>query len=219
MGRLWSKIASWLRRDLPDLDAVALGEAVTPPEGCGEVSPENGDPMPVTSWKVWRHVMTEMLKLEGWAPCRFANRLGPTDGIGWVYGVVSGDFGVWCQPFPCCKYPSEEERENTTMVLAALTHLPTGMGIGLFLNAATAAEAVHIITPLAEWRAAPNMAEEDDGARERWNDLMLKARAAWAFNGIDVASDLHAHNGPERRRVDVWGHSCNGEARHEGKPM
>jgi hypothetical protein len=195
-----------------------VGELTIEAAGAQERT-DSEDRARITSWKSWKFTMGELKPREGWAACRFANRLGPTDKIGWVYGVARGAFGVWCQPFPCCIETPGEDPHHDTLILAAITHIPTGMGLGLFRDADTACCAAIIIEGLEEWRNAPPLDADDETNRSRqiWNDMMTKAVATWKFNGIGQAMALHAHNGPNGDRLNVWMAGSVEEQPQQGK--
>lgn len=173
-------------------------------------------------WAQWRHEMECMTAdaLEGWAPCRFVNRLGVHDNIAWVFGVAKGHFGIFTQPYPVCHHPHDMESEATatfepSAILAAVTHLPTGFGMGIFHDRATACHACDLIAGMPEWRQMPQT-EDNDVARGRWREVMGRVNQTWEFNGINWSMDWHAHNGPGGGELGIWTKS---EAHlNEGKP-
>lgn len=155
-------------------------------------------------WAKWLAIMHEH-PVPGWAPCRFVNRLGPTDRIGWVFGVVRDSFGVWSQPYPVCHHPMDEADHDfkPSAILAAITHLPTGMGMGVFNDRATACAAAELLDGLEDWRNMP----QTDGSKpsqERWGSLVQKVYRTWEFNGIDYSADWHAHNGVGGEHIGIW---------------
>jgi hypothetical protein len=108
---------------------------------------------------------------------------------------------VWRSPFEVCVVEDVigGEPRRLQLLLAAVTHLPTGMGLGLFNAAETACEAVNLIADLEEWREAPVLGDgEAPEANARWRELMHKATMAWRFNGIAITPGMHAHQGNHR---------------------
>jgi hypothetical protein len=166
-------------------------------------------------WGKWRECMQHYFEAhDGWSPCRFANRLGAGLQIGWVFGITKGAFGVWTKPYLVCHH---YEETADSAILAAITHLPSGMGIGIFNDRQTACLAVDLVLSMEDWKCTP----EIDGSKEskaRWDSLMAKARHTWEFNGIDWSTDRHAHmsdnlGSPE---IGIW--TFNPDNLIEGKP-
>lgn len=155
-------------------------------------------------WVKWLEIMNEH-PVPGWAPCRFVNRLGPTDRIGWVFGVVRDSFGVWSQPYPVCHHPMDEADHDfkPSAILATITHLPTGMGMGVFNDRATACAAAELLDGLEDWRNMPQT-DGSEPSKERWGSLVQKVYRTWEFNGIDYSADWHAHNGVGGEHIGIW---------------
>lgn len=155
-------------------------------------------------WTKWLEIMHQC-PVPGWAPCRFVNRLGPSERIGWVFGVVRDNFGVWSQPYPVCHHPLNESDEEfkPSAILAAMTHLPTGMGMGIFNDRATACTAAELLDGMEDWRGMPQT-DGSEASKTRWRDSQQKVFRTWEFNGIDYSADWHAHNGPGGEELGIW---------------
>lgn len=160
---------------------------------------------PGETWTRWR-MNAKQIAVPGWSACRFANKWGWGDEVRWVYGVVQGPWGLWRQPYPVCHHPLEgddEEEFEPNEILYALTHLPSGYGMGIFKSATVAAEAVKAILPLVDWENAPET-DSSLASIDAWRDLCDKAKKAWTFNGITQSIDWHAHNGPGGEELPIW---------------
>lgn len=135
------------------------------------------------TWAAWKREL-DAGALPGWAVCRFANRIGP-DHAAFVFGIVRGSFGIWRQPFDVCAAGTD----STERILTCLTHLPSGLGVGIFSNREVAAEAAE----LAE-RVCPGWATIDPDDRASWNDVHSRTGAAWSGIGVRYATDAHCHD-------------------------
>lgn len=151
---------------------------------------DNGLPdggMRPVAWAGWaKHVGS--LERDGWAPARFPVRSSVGRGV-FVNGLVRAPFGIWLSQFPVC---DDNADEQAIMQLATMTHLHSGLAIGIFLSiddAVTAAEAAVAVVPEHIWRANdPN--ETGDAT---FMELLNRTISAWSFRGIRVSSTRHAH--------------------------
>jgi hypothetical protein len=226
-GRAGNPIIETFRMKIPDGANVeeakrAITEimgGITADETRPGIRPPYDGPAEAMTWDTWRACMTEMGHIPGWAPARFCNRLGADQRTGWVFGHAKGNFGVWTQLYPVCRHPMTEgadtDEDDDDAILAAVTHLPTGMGIGVFHDRQTACAACDILEPLVDWHLAP----EVDGTEEnrlRWRELMCRSTQALEFNGITWSMNWHAHNGPGGPEIGIWTRST--EALTANKP-
>lgn len=135
------------------------------------------------TWAAWKREL-DAGAMPGWAVCRFANRIG-ADQAAFVFGVVRGSFGIWRQPFNVCAAGADP----TEHILTCLTHLPSGLGVGIFSTREIAAEAAE----LAE-RVCPGWATIDPDDRASWNEVHTRTGAAWSGIGVRYADDAHCHD-------------------------
>lgn len=171
-----------------------------------------GNEMP---WPDWRKLERELAAPAGWSACRFPTwRPGDEPGgeqaglCAFVFGITRGDFGVWCSPFAVCTTDDDgiltDRRED---VLAAVTHLPSGLGMGIFADREAAVANVLIVEKLGiDWRAKKQLIED-----------YARVQQARAFAGITICRGRHAHIGsPEGPRVAIWERTAAAVA--EGRP-
>lgn len=144
------------------------------------------------TWAKWKREF-DANELDGWGFCRFANRTGP-DNVNFVFGWVSGPFGIWEQPFECC----DAEEGDGRRILAALTHLPSGLGFGLFKTRELAAIAAEAIEVMVDWR------EVDPANDAQWRFINDEFRNLWVRHGI--VPNPHAHAHLEDRTAAIWHH-------------
>ena len=159
--------------------------AIKPPEDAGADG---------WTWEAWSAEMNSMA-FPGWSPCRFAHRTSPRgqpDAARFVFGITRGPFGLWQQNFDVCGYDTEAEAWNQeTGILTCLTHLPTGMGLGLFNGKDAAALAADTAMrtcpnwPETEWSTTPG---------SPWMVIIDRTVSAWAMLGISSAENAHAHD-------------------------
>lgn len=135
------------------------------------------------TWTAWKRELAAV-GMPGWAVCRFANRTGP-DSAAFVFGIVRGSFGIWRQPFDVCAAGAD----RTEHVLTCLTHLNSGLGIGIFASREIAAEAAEIAD-----RVCPAWQTLDPDDRATWGDAFERTRAAWAGIGVRYVEDSHCHD-------------------------
>lgn len=145
------------------------------------------------SWEAWQKEMAA-LAFPGWSPCRFAHRTTPHDGgdrARFVFGITSSAFGIWKQPFEVCSVDAIGEYQRSSKILACLTHLPSGMGLGIFKGPDAAALAADTMI-----RACPQMADVayDATKGSPWSTLIERSVSAWKAIGIEPSADSHAHD-------------------------
>lgn len=161
-------------------------------------------------WPQWRALESEIAAPEGWSACRFPTwRPGERDGeeagiCAFVFGITRGAFGIWHSPFPVCVTDDDgmftEQRED---VLAAVTHLPSGLGMGIFADRASAVASCNAAVGLGiDWR---QIAPTSPAGQRDWIESVSRLKQARAFAGIDICRNRHAHVGtPEGRQVPIW---------------
>lgn len=135
------------------------------------------------TWSAWKREL-DAGALPGWAVCRFANRIGP-DHADFVFGIVRGSFGIWRQPFNVCAAGTD----STERILTFLTHLPSGLGIGIFSDREVAAEAAMLADRI--WPAWETLDPNDSAT---WGDALERTRAAWSGIGVRYLDDAHCHD-------------------------
>lgn len=189
--------------DIPGWGNQRIADAPSIPSQAGILSKRLGIEPPANEmpWPDWRKLEAELDPPPGWSACRFPTwRAGDAPGenagtCAFVFGITRGDFGIWRSPFTVCFYDDggmhKGQRED---VLAAVTHLPSGLGMGLFADRAAAVADVLIIERLADWRFKEFTIEAYAG--------MQQART---FAGITVCRDRHAHiGGPDGMPAPIW---------------
>jgi len=119
-----------------------------------------------------------------------------------VFGVGRGNFAIWNQSYKVCLHDPDDEREDTA-ILTAVTHLPTGMGLGLFHDPLTASSACNLIEGMIDWGRTPEV-DFTPESRLAWSNLIARANKVWEFNGIDHASEWHAHVWPGGPETGIW---------------
>lgn len=159
------------------------------------------------TWSQWSKESSAGGVIPGWAFCRFANRLGE-ESVGFVFGHVRGGFGVWCQPFDVC-INDDEGVEQKPEILTCLTHLRTGMGIGIFADRAAAIQAAEIAES-----ACPTWQKETDLGIV-WRTSLARSRTAWHGMGIRESTNAHAHD-QHGTRFPIFGQDT--ESVMAGKP-
>lgn len=145
------------------------------------------------SWAAWSMEM-QSLAFPGWSPCRFAHRTTPSDGpdqARFVFGLTRGPFGLWEQPFIVCGQDDDGDLAQERTTLTCLTHLPTGMGLGIFNGKDSAALAAD-----TAMRACPNWPTVDFATEpgSPWVVTVDRIRHAWTSLGIIASENAHAHD-------------------------
>lgn len=145
------------------------------------------------TWAAWSKEMAAMA-FPGWSPCRFAHRSSPpfgNDQARFVFGITSGPFGIWKQDFDVCSLDDAGEHQREKLILACLTHLPSGMGLGIFRYVDGAALAADTMI-----RTCPQMADVAYDSKEGspWSTAILRAMTAWKAIGIEPSANSHAHD-------------------------
>lgn len=155
------------------------------------------------TWDAWRREMTSQGHYPGWAFCRFANRTGETN-VQFVFGHVRGPFGVWRKPYDIC-----HDEGQTTDILTAMTHLPSGLAVGVFAETAVAIEAAELADRVcADWAVFQEY--------EQLGPLIARTREAWDGVGIVPCTNAHGHSDHTRERFTIIGRSI--ESITAGKP-
>jgi hypothetical protein len=173
---------------------VSYGRGFDPLPGAASASPETLNPYqspprqhplapekdpPPLDWERWSSMARENQR-RGWSFARYAAR-GPTGNMGCLFGIVRGPFGIAKMDF----YIFAARRFGT---LHSVTHLPSGMGFGLFTDQQSAATACEIAARLADdWEL---LEVHQDAARTR--EAMRHMHQAWIAAGI-VKCATHAH--------------------------
>jgi hypothetical protein len=135
------------------------------------------------TWAAWKREL-DAGALPGWAVCRFANRTGP-DNAAFVFGVARGSFGIWRQPFNVCAPGAP----TTEVILTCVTHLRSGLGIGIFTDREVAAAAAEIAD-----RVCPAWETLDPDDRVKWHEVHSRTNAAWHGIGVRHSEDSHCHD-------------------------
>jgi hypothetical protein len=159
------------------------------------------------TWSQWSKEVAGGGVIPGWAFCRFANRLGP-ESVGFVFGHVRGGFGVWRQPFDVCTSDYEGVQQRSE-ILTCVTHLRTGVGVGIFIDRDTAILAAE----LAE-RVCPAWQYEEEVLGD-WRGHRDRAFTAWHGIGIRSSVNAHAHD-QHGTRFTIYGQDT--ESVMAGKP-
>lgn len=145
-------------------------------------------------WESWRNEMHHM-GLEGWAPCRFGNLNPETNMVWWVFGIAWADFGIWKQPRTVCGDLTEQT------ILSFVTHLPTGLGLGMFESNVVAAKASTIADPIIH---GVEVDRDWAGRKERLFET-------WRFHGIERHPDRHVHDPQDNEEMPIWCHVPDAE--------
>lgn len=126
--------------------------------------------------------------IPGWSFCRFANRAG-RQRVGFVFGSVRGNFGIWQQPFRVCSVDADGlDTSSEQKVLTCLTHLRSGQGIGVFDNREVATQAAEMAEKIGQW------ANIDPDDHSSFGPLYERMATAWAGIGIHISLDSHCHD-------------------------
>lgn len=146
---------------------------------------------PPLDWDVWTRMARENQR-RGWSFCRYAAR-GPT-GLACLFGIVRGPWGIAKMDFWICGPGAWD-------TLHSVTHLPSGVGFGLFTDQESAAVACDIAARLADDFEAIDLAADPAFTRE----AVARMHTAWTAAGITpCATHAHAsadHNSPA---LPIW---------------
>lgn len=134
------------------------------------------------TWKRWRREQ-QVNTLSGWAFCRFANRMSGDSAI-FVFGLVRGSFGLWQQPFSVCN-----GGDKGTEILTCITHLDSGMNIGIFRDREVAAEAASLADRVCEWSKV-----DLDSSTSPFKSAYSRMVDVWGGIGIRVSQTCHCHD-------------------------
>lgn len=201
-------IADMAREALADMPNVHIGgvmraskitDALRGPDLTTINDPDN------MTWSEWQSFMKTVNAPAGWSTCRFGARWGD-ETCGMMFGITRGDFGIYTKEFYVCS-PVHEGK-----VLAALIHLPTGTGVGVFLTAEQAIEAAELAMALGgvNWRTSIDPTRPDT-----WSDIRVRMGQAWEASGLHVAP-FHAHDHGTDGEIAIW--MSTNATRQAGKP-
>jgi hypothetical protein len=139
------------------------------------IQPPPDAPSDTMTWSAWEREMNTCGHIPGWAYCRFGNRT-TEDGMGFVFGHARGQFGIWQQVFSVCV----ADQEPSQTLLSCITHLRSGLGIGIFSDRDCAIDAAEL---------AERVIEPSD-------DIDIRhVRSVWRSAGIIPSHNAHAHTG------------------------
>lgn len=167
------------RRPEPDQDADRPG--IKPP-----------DPMP---FDMWRKMIDEMDLQPGWSPCMIGNRRGVEGRAAFVYGMARGLCGIYSMPFEVCNCDDDEDDDRQERILAALTHLPTGISLGVFENTKVAMMAADLLFSVASHERLMNMDPDEAFGPNGFMSMLKPIQTAWEFGSIRPSEKMHAHDG------------------------
>ena len=146
---------------------------------------------PPLDWASWSFMQRETFR-RGWSFARYAVR--HSDRMACVFGIVRGPWGICKMDFYICG-------PGTYDTLNAITHLPSGMGCGLFTDQESAAVACDIAARLADdWET---LDPYTDGAVTR--EALHRMHGAWAAAGLTQCA-THAHTSADRETqpLPIW---------------
>lgn len=146
-------------------------------------------------WEVWANMQREA-RAPGWTFCRFGARW--QGNARQVFGIVREDIGLWSKAF-LLHHTNQQQRR----VLWSMTHIPTGLGLGLFMEREYAIQGAELLH-----RALPDeLAELDPDVPSTFGVFMPRLRQTYAAAGLfqydGYASDADS---PEGRFV-LWDRS------------
>lgn len=161
-------------------DLELLNPYLTPPKPAPQhpLAPEK-DPPPL-DWERWSTMQRENFR-RGWSFARFAVKSPPPDSrMACLFGIVRGAWGIAVMDFHICG-------TGKSGPLHAITHLPSGMGCGLFVDQESAAQACDIASRLGDdWEASV------DPTQPGADEAVARLHQAWAAAGI-IKCVTHAH--------------------------
>lgn len=202
-------IARMAAEAVADIPGVRIGGAIrVSDKHKGLRGPDMGktgfDPEDM-SWRDWQDWMKAVNAPPGWSPCRFGARCGD-ETCGQMFGITRGDFGIYTKEFYVCA------PVHGGQVLAAVIHLPTGTGVGVFLTAEHAVEAAELAMALGgiDWRTSIDPMNPDT-----WADIRTRMGQAWEAAGLHVAP-FHAHDNGTESEIAIW--MSTTATRQAGKP-
>lgn len=168
----------------PRVTIMRVGDSFQEVERPGIKPPDESE----MTWEFWSNFMRREALIDGWAPCRYANR-GPDHKVRFVFGLTRGYFGMYQSPYVCCLH-DEDAHGQEERILTALTHLPTGFALGLFATQADAAFAADLIGSLnIDWK---NLDTNEPYGPNGFVAAMRPIQTSWEFGGMAPA-DFHAH--------------------------
>ena len=146
---------------------------------------------PPLDWASWSFMQRETFR-RGWSFARYAVR--HSDRMACVFGIVRGPWGICKMDFYICG-------PGTYDTLNAITHLPSGMGCGLFTDQESAAVACDIAARLKDdWETLDPYAD----ARVT-SEALHRMHGAWAAAGLtQCATQAHTSADRETSPLPIW---------------
>lgn len=167
------------------------------------------------TWERWSATLAD-LSAAGWSPCRLAHRSSPRDQpekAVFVYGVVRGAFGMWQQSFDVYTSVDGDVPEKGRDALTVVTHLRSGLGMGIFGVTSDAAQAASIAEQVCpDW---PSI--DYDSNRQTFANAMQRTLDAWRAFGIHPAANAQAFD-PSTSSGPYFIMGLSLESAAEGKP-
>lgn len=165
----------------------AVGSVIKDGPGVNRVHPAPQHPLaperepPPLDWDRWTHMQRANFR-RGWSFARYAVKSPPPERrMACVFGIVRGAFGICTMDLYICGIGSFQP-------LNAITHLPSGMGCGLFTDQESAVTACDIASRLADdWETLDPYADS-----KATGHALDHLHAAWAVAGLTRCS-THAH--------------------------
>lgn len=208
-------ISQMIARGFFDVKAV---HGVSPPVDqaptVGIKPPPDPDVDLAWTWQRWDAEVESCGQYRGWTFCRFANRHG--EAAQFVFGFVCGPFGVWTTPMDVCTTMMVDGDVPSMIpsqpIVACLTHLRSGYGIGVFADRAIAISAAELADRITSLWGEPSIVT-DGGV---WRAAMGATRDAWRSASIQPAVNAHVHPTGSNKPLEIWGRSI--ESINEGRP-
>lgn len=157
-------------------------------------------------WSEWQRER-DALSPPGWTYCRFPIQY-PDDKAVFVFGLVRGHFGIYHTPFMIRDTDTGADNQE---ILAGLTLMKNGAGIGLFTCRHVAAQAAE----LAE-KVETRWDEIDPDHQPTWRNVVERIHAAWTGAGILPAVNAYAYQARGETRWCVYGTTA--ETIMQGRP-
>lgn len=174
-----------------NIEAIAEHMRAAGPPPQHPLAPER-EPPPL-DWDRWSTMQRQTFR-RGWSFARYAVKSPPPENrMACVFGIVRGAWGICTMNFYVCG--------NGYDVLNAITHLPSGMGCGLFTDQESAATACEIAERLSDdWEALDPYA---DGAGT--TEAIRRLQSAWTAAGLTKCA-THAHSTADTNTspIPIW---------------
>lgn len=155
-------------------------------------------PADMIPWADWKKCAMAMAR-PGWSFCKFGYHEQDRGMAGQVMGIVRGSFGIFERPWPVCHERHDGDEAAGETILASICHLPTGMGMGLFMTRNAAAVAAEIMQGMSgiDWETL------DLNDPSQYGDTEHRVGTAWKAVGITTAP-MHAHHYHTGQPMPVW---------------